>query len=87
MMVVFLSILGEFLNNNPSTYVVLTGFTDSTGPSEYNLGLARRRAERIEAYLIDKFNVVLARSSPSGTEKPIRWPATTSVTAVNKTEG
>ena len=37
--------------------MVLTGFTDSTGPSEYNLGLARRRAESIEAYLIDKFNV------------------------------
>jgi OOP family OmpA-OmpF porin len=52
-----LSILGEFLKNNPSTYVVLTGFTDGTGPSDYNLGLARRRAESIEAYLVDKFNV------------------------------
>ncbi len=52
-----LSILGEFLKNNPSTYVVLTGFTDGTGHSEYNLGLARQRAESIEAYLIDKFNV------------------------------
>jgi OOP family OmpA-OmpF porin len=52
-----LSILGEFLKNNPSTYVVLTGFTDSAGPSEYNLGLARRRAESIETYLIEKFNV------------------------------
>ncbi len=52
-----LTILGKFLKNNPSTYVILTGFTDSAGPSEYNLGLARRRAESIEAYLIDKFNV------------------------------
>lgn len=52
-----LSILGEFLKNNPSMYVVLTGFTDGTGPSEYNLGLARRRAESVGAYLIDKFNV------------------------------
>jgi len=52
-----LSILGEFLKNNPSTYVVLTGFTDNAGSSEYNLGLARRRAESIEAYLVDKFNV------------------------------
>jgi OmpA-OmpF porin, OOP family len=52
-----LSILGEFLKNNPSTYVVLTGFTDGAGPSDYNLGLARRRAESIEAYLVDKFNV------------------------------
>lgn len=52
-----LTILGKFLKNNPSTYVVLTGFTDNAGSPEYNLGLARRRAESIEAYLIDKFNV------------------------------
>jgi OOP family OmpA-OmpF porin len=52
-----LTILGEFLNNNPGTYVVLTGFTDNTGSPEYNLGLARRRAESVEAYLMDKFNV------------------------------
>jgi len=52
-----LTILGEFLKNNPSTYVVLTGFTDNAGSPEYNLGLARRRAESIEAYLIEKFNV------------------------------
>jgi outer membrane protein OmpA-like peptidoglycan-associated protein len=52
-----LGILGEFLKNNPSTYVVLTGFTDNAGSPEYNLGLARRRAESVEAYLVDKFNV------------------------------
>jgi len=52
-----LNILGEFLKNNPSTYVVLTGFTDNAGSPEYNLGLARRRAESVEAYLVDKFNV------------------------------
>ncbi len=52
-----LTILGKFLKNNPSTYVLLTGFTDNAGSPEYNLGLARRRAESIAAYLIDKFNV------------------------------
>jgi OOP family OmpA-OmpF porin len=52
-----LAVLGEFLKNNPSTYVVLTGFTDNAGSPEYNLGLARRRAESIEKYLVDKFNV------------------------------
>jgi OmpA-OmpF porin, OOP family len=52
-----LTILGEFLKNNPSTYVVLTGFTDNADSPEYNLGLARRRAESVEAYLVDKFNV------------------------------
>jgi OOP family OmpA-OmpF porin len=56
-----LTILGEFLNNNPDTYVVLTGFTDNAGSPEYNLGLARRRAESVEAYLVDKFNVSVGR--------------------------
>lgn len=56
-----LNILGEFLKNNPSTYVVLTGFTDNAGSPEYNLGLARRRAESVEAYLVDKFNVSVGR--------------------------
>jgi OOP family OmpA-OmpF porin len=56
-----LKILGEFLKNNPNTYVVLTGFTDNTGSPEYNLGLARRRAESVESYLVDKFNVSVGR--------------------------
>jgi OmpA-OmpF porin, OOP family len=56
-----LNILGEFLKNNPRTYVVLTGFTDNAGSPEYNLGLARRRAESVEAYLVDKFNVSVGR--------------------------
>jgi OOP family OmpA-OmpF porin len=56
-----LNILGKFLEANPDTYVVLTGFTDTTGSREYNLGLARRRAESVEKYLIDNFNVGVGR--------------------------
>ena len=56
-----LNILADFLNDNPETYVVLTGFTDNAGSPEYNLGLARRRAESVEAYLVDKFNVNVSR--------------------------
>lgn len=52
-----LKVLGEFLKNNPSNYVTLTGFTDNAGSSEYNLGLARRRAESVAAYLNAEFNV------------------------------
>ena len=52
-----LKVLGEFLKNNPSKYVTLTGFTDNTGSSEYNLGLVRRRAESVGAYLNAEFNV------------------------------
>ena len=56
-----LNILGDFLKDNPETYAVLTGFTDNAGSPEYNLGLARRRAESVEAYLVDKFNVNVSR--------------------------
>ncbi len=52
-----LKVLGEFLKNNPSNYVTLTGFTDNAGSYEYNLGLARRRAESVGAYLNAEFNV------------------------------
>jgi OOP family OmpA-OmpF porin len=56
-----LNLLGTFLQNNPETYAVLTGFTDSVGESEYNLGLARRRAQSVEAYLISNLNVDVGR--------------------------
>jgi OOP family OmpA-OmpF porin len=56
-----LNLLGTFLQNNPQTYVVLTGFTDSIGSLEYNLGLSRRRAESVQAYLTSNFNVGVGR--------------------------
>ncbi len=42
-----------YLTSNPKSYVVLAGFTDSVGSEEYNLGLARRRAESVGAYLMN----------------------------------
>lgn len=56
-----LNLLGTFLQNNPKTYVVLTGFTDSIGSLEYNLGLSRRRVESVQAYLTSNFNVGVGR--------------------------
>ncbi|MFC1825644.1 OmpA family protein [Thermodesulfobacteriota bacterium] len=52
-----LDALGSFLQKNTGPYVILTGFTDSSGPEEYNLGLSRRRAESAGKYLVDKFNI------------------------------
>ena len=42
-----------YLTSNPNSYVVLAGFTDSVGSEEYNLGLSRRRAESVGAYLMN----------------------------------
>ena len=49
--------IGGYVNDNPESYVVLAGFTDSVGSEEYNLGLSRRRAESVAAYLISTINV------------------------------
>ena len=49
--------LGSFLMKNPAAYVLLEGYTDSTGPEDYNLGLSLRRAESVANYLMDNYNV------------------------------
>ena len=52
-----LDLLGTFLLNNPDTYVVAGGFTDSTGDEEYNLALSERRAASVKSYLVDNHNI------------------------------
>jgi OOP family OmpA-OmpF porin len=34
--------------------VEIIGFTDSTGPEDYNMMLSERRAKAVKAYLVDK---------------------------------
>jgi OOP family OmpA-OmpF porin len=49
--------LGAFLQKNPAAYVLLEGYTDSTGAEEYNLSLSLRRAESVANYLMDNYNI------------------------------
>jgi OOP family OmpA-OmpF porin len=49
--------LGAFLQKNPTAYVLLEGYTDSTGPEEYNLQLSLKRAESVASYLKDKYMI------------------------------
>jgi OOP family OmpA-OmpF porin len=49
--------LGKFMQAYPQTYVILAGFTDPTGSSEYNLHLSRRRVESVGNYLMTKLNI------------------------------
>ena len=53
--------LGDFLRENPKTYVVLAGYTDGTGLAEYNLRLSRRRVESVQAYLTEYSGVSIGR--------------------------
>jgi OOP family OmpA-OmpF porin len=52
---------GEVLVKNPNSFIILAGFTDNTGPEEYNLGLSRRRVEAIGNYLNKKYKIDQSR--------------------------
>ena len=47
----------DFLKRWPDTKVSVVGFTDSTGPEEYNQKLSERRAQAVEKYLVDSGHV------------------------------
>jgi OOP family OmpA-OmpF porin len=56
-----LKLLGGYMQDNPDVNLSIAGFTDSTGPQEYNLGLSRRRVESVTNYLVQKLNVESGR--------------------------
>jgi OOP family OmpA-OmpF porin len=53
--------LGSFLQQNPNAYVLIEGYTDSSGLEEYNIGLSLRRAESVANYLMDNYNITSDR--------------------------
>lgn len=53
--------VGKFLQNHPEAYVMLVGYTDSTGSEEYNLGLSNRRADSAANYLTSNHNIARDR--------------------------
>lgn len=63
--------LVKLLNENPNVTIELSAHCDYKGSSEYNKGLAQRRAEAVVDYLISK-GIARDRLSPVGygKEKP-----------------
>ncbi|WP_456385365.1 OmpA family protein [Desulfolithobacter sp.] len=53
--------LGTFLNEHPSAYVVLSGFTCNIGSEAYNMRLSERRAKSVRDYLKKKFKIDVQR--------------------------
>jgi OOP family OmpA-OmpF porin len=49
--------LGKFMQTRPDTYVVIDGYSDSLGSTEYNMLLSRRRAEGVADYLMNNHNI------------------------------
>jgi OOP family OmpA-OmpF porin len=78
--------LGKFLQQNPAAYVLLEGYTDSTGPEEYNLGLSLRRAESVANYLMDNYNIADERIVVNyyGPANPVASNATSEGRAMNR---
>ena len=78
--------LGAFLQKNPSAYVLLEGYTDSTGSEEYNLGLSLRRAEAVANYLMDNHGIDNSRIVVNyyGPANPAASNGTSSGRAMNR---
>ena len=47
-----LDALAKFLEKTPEAYVVIEGFSDSTGDPKYNLDLSKQRAESVKNFLM-----------------------------------
>ena len=52
--------LTTYLTKNTSVKIEISGYTDSTGPDAYNMGLSERRAKAVVKYLISK-NIAIER--------------------------
>jgi outer membrane protein OmpA-like peptidoglycan-associated protein len=52
-----LDAVGRFLGDNPETYAVVSGYTDSTYTREFNLELSRKRAASVRDYLMENANI------------------------------
>jgi OOP family OmpA-OmpF porin len=49
--------IGQFMTDNPEGFAVIAGYTDSTGPEEFNVYLSRQRAEVVKSYLMEKHGI------------------------------
>jgi OOP family OmpA-OmpF porin len=74
-----LDTVGEILNQNPDSYIVLAGHTDNIGAEEYNLALSHQRVEAVANYLAKEFQIDLSRVS-------MFWYGETAPIASNDTE-
>ena len=71
---------------NRGVYFEIEGYTDSTGPEEYNLKLGQERATAVRNYLHDQLNIALNRMQviSYGEERPVVDNKTRENRAVNR---
>jgi outer membrane protein OmpA-like peptidoglycan-associated protein len=64
--------LAHFMANDPKTNVMIEGYTDNTGKSDYNKRLSRRRAEAVrDALVSDGINPQRIITKGYGSEYPV----------------
>ena len=61
--------LAQSLSNAKKYVIEVQGFTDTTGPSNYNYGLSERRAAAVVRYLTEKHNIPVYRVHTIGLGK------------------
>ncbi len=68
-----LAAIANAMNANPNVKVVLTGYTDGTGPEEYNKKLGQRRADEVKQELVQVFGIDAARieTATKGESNPL----------------
>lgn len=68
-----LAAIANAMNSNPDIEVVLTGYTDGTGPEEYNKKLGQRRADEVKQELVQVFGIDAARieTATKGESNPL----------------
>lgn len=60
-----LAAIANALNSNPDVNIMLTGYTDGSGPEDYNKTLGQRRADEVKQELVQVFGIDAARISTS----------------------
>ncbi len=78
--------LAQDIQADKRFFVAVEGFTDRTGPREYNEQLSRRRAEAVVEYLVAKHDVPVYRIHVVGLgpEKPVDDAHTAAARAKNR---
>jgi outer membrane protein OmpA-like peptidoglycan-associated protein len=78
--------LGEFLRQNPTVFIELSGHTDNQGAADYNKKLSEDRAKAVKDYLVVKEGIVEPRITIRGVgaEEPIATNDTEEGRALNR---
>jgi OOP family OmpA-OmpF porin len=79
-----LSECAEMIRRDGNKNMQVIGHTDSIGPTAYNLGLSKRRAEAVTAWLVDKGGIAKEDLTASGVGEG--KPKATNATAKGRAE-